>query len=99
MRVAVMWLTHVLFVLETSMWTAISLVMDGEAWRHPVAVVRSISHLRDSPFTQPRAVRQLFQYHQRGFHPHDRDTSDLIADWRKRFFGPEGQLIEIRAAS
>ena len=99
MRVAVMWLTHLLFVLETSIWTAISMAMDREAWRHPAAVLRSILQLRDSPFTRPRAVRQLFQYHRRGFHPNDRDTSQLIAEWRARFFGPNGQLTEVRAAS
>lgn len=99
MRIAIMWLTHLLFVLETSIWAGISMVMDREARRHPSAVARGILQLRDSPFTQPRAVRQLFQYHRRGFHPNDRDTSGLIAEWRARFFGPNGQLTEVRAAS
>src|SRR5436190_3806590 len=35
MRIATMWLTHLLFVVETSIWTAISLGLDGSAWRHP----------------------------------------------------------------
>ena len=69
MRVTTMWIVHLTFVLETSIWAAVSLAMDSAARRHPVRVLRSVGRLRRSPFTSRRAVRQLFQYHRRDFHP------------------------------
>lgn len=98
MRVTTMWLTHLTFVLETSIWAAISIARDPEARSHPLRVARSLTRLRRSPFTSARAVRQLFQYHRRGFHPNDRDTSELVASWRMKLFGPEGQLTEVLAS-
>jgi predicted metal-dependent hydrolase len=98
MRVATMWLTHLTFVLETSIWTAVSLAMDPTARRHPLRVGKSAWALRRSPFTKPRAVRQLMQYTRRGFHPNDRDTTDLIADWRARLFGGDGELVDLLAS-
>jgi predicted metal-dependent hydrolase len=97
MRIAAMWLTHLLVVLETSVWTAISLAMDRDAWRHPVRVLQSIARLRRSPFTRPGAVRQLFQYTKRGFHPNDRDTAALIDQWRTKLFGDQGELSGLLA--
>ncbi|MGH9917460.1 MAG: metal-dependent hydrolase [Nitrososphaerales archaeon] len=98
MRIAAMWLTHLLFVLETSIWAAISLGMDPDARRHPLRVVRSLMRLPRSPFTRPRAVRQLFEYNRRGFHPNDRDTGELIEEWRGRLFGSNGRLEELLTA-
>lgn len=97
-RVFAMWLTHLNFVVETGMWAAISLVRDGYARRHPVKVAKSLLRLRRSPFTTPAAVHQLFEYHRRGFHPNDRDTAELIATWREKFFGHNGELVEVLAA-
>ena len=76
----------------------ISLAMDPEARRHPGRVLRSLTRLRRSPFTSKHAVRQLLQYTDRGFHPNDRDTSQLIAEWRARLFGSEGKLTELLAS-
>lgn len=97
MRVVIMWLTHVTFVLETSMWTVVSLALDPAAWRHPVRVLRGATRLRHSPFASQRTARQLFQYHRRGFHPNDRDTTELIVPWRDKLFGPRGHLTALRA--
>src|SRR5204863_3376258 len=54
MRVITMWLTHLTFVLETSIWAAVSLAMDPAARRHPLRVLRSIGRLRRSPFMSAR---------------------------------------------
>ena len=97
-RQATMWFTHMTFVLETSIWTAISLVRDREARRQPMRVARGLWRLRRSPFASPQRVRQLFEYHRRGFHPHDRDTTELIDHWRAELFGPSGQLNELLAS-
>lgn len=98
MRIFIMWVTHVTFLFETSIWTAVSLAMDPEARRHPVRVARSALRLRHSPFGSPRVVRQLFQYHRKGFHPNDRDTEQLIATWRDNLFGSQGELRELIAS-
>jgi uncharacterized protein len=98
MRVTTMWLIHLTFLLETSIWTVISLAMDPAARRHPLRVLRSLGRLRRSPFASPRVVRQLFQYHGRGFHPNDRDTTELIAEWRARLFGSDGALTDLLAS-
>src|SRR5438067_6938703 len=97
MRVAMMWVVHLNFLLATAAWTAISLAMDPAAWRHPVRVLRGLGRLRRSPFMSGRAGRQLFQYHHRGFHPNDRDTTELIAVWRARLFGSDGTLSDLLA--
>ncbi|HEX5265159.1 MAG TPA: metal-dependent hydrolase [Acidimicrobiales bacterium] len=97
MRIAAMWMTHMLFVLETSLWAGISILMDRDARRHPLRLVRSVLRLRKSPFVKPEAVRQLFAYNKRGFHPNDRDTSELISHWRAVLFGDEGRLTELLA--
>jgi hypothetical protein len=98
MRMATMWMTHLTFVLETSIWTAISLSRDPVARRHPLRVAKSAWRLRKSPFTKPRAVRQLLQYTHRGFHPNDRDTTELIATWRAKLFGSDGDLVDLLAS-
>lgn len=98
MRVVIMWLTHLTFVLETSIWTAVSLAMDPAARRQPLQLLRGAARLRHSPFASPRTARQLFQYHRRGFHPNDRDTTELIATWRDKLFGPRGELTELLAS-
>src|SRR5439155_24085331 len=77
MRIVVMYLTDLLFILETSIMAVISIAKDPNAWRHPVMLVRGLARLPGSPFMSLRAVRILAQYHRRGFHPNDRDTRQL----------------------
>jgi predicted metal-dependent hydrolase len=98
MRMATMWLTHLTFVLETSLWTAISLSKDPVARRHPLRVMKSVWRLRRSPFARPTAVRQLLQYTRRGFHPNQRDTTELISMWREKLFGRDGDLADLLAS-
>jgi predicted metal-dependent hydrolase len=97
MRIFVMFLTDLLFIFETSVMGVISIVMDRDARRHPVKLARSFARLPRSPFVSLRALRILAQYHRPGFHPNDRDTRQLIADWRQALFGREGQLTELLA--
>ena len=98
MRKAAMWVVHLNFIFETGVWTIISLAMDRDARRHPLRVLRGLARMRKSPFASARTVRQLFQYHQRNFHPNDRDTSVLIAEWRQALFGSDGDLNELIAS-
>jgi uncharacterized protein len=98
MRIFVMFLTDLLFIFETSVMGVISIAKDRDAWRHPVTLARSLARLPQSPFVSLRAVRILAQYHRPGFHPNDRDTKQLIAEWRQALFGRDGQLTELLAS-
>jgi len=97
MRIFVMFLTDLLFIFETSIMGVISIAMDRDARRHPVKLARSLAKLPRSPFVSFRAVRILAQYHRPGFHPNDRDTRGLIAEWRQALFGRDGELTELLA--
>jgi hypothetical protein len=61
-------------------------------------LLRGLLRLVRSPFTSRRMVRQLFQYHRRDFHPNDRDTTALIAEWRANLFGSDGTLTDLLAS-
>lgn len=39
-----------------------------------------------------RLIPAYLDYFRPGFHPDDRDTTALLADWRERLFGPAGTL-------
>lgn len=78
---------HIDFVLELIAMTVVSVALDPEARRHPWRVLRSIGRLARSPFLSATALRQLAQYHRRGFHPNDRDTTALVTAWRRELFG------------
>src|SRR3954447_9599005 len=95
MSIFIMFLTDLLFIFETSIMGLISLAMDRDVRRHPVKLLRSFARLPASPFVSLRAVRMLAQYHRPGFHPNDRDTRQLIAEWRRALFGRDGQLTEV----
>ncbi len=98
MRIVVMFLTDLLFIFETSIMGVISILMDRDVWRHPLRFLRSLARLPRSPFISVRALRILAQYHRPGFHPNDRDTKQLIAEWRQALFGRDGQLTELLAS-
>jgi predicted metal-dependent hydrolase len=92
-----MYLTDLLFILETSIMGVVSVAMDRDARRHPLKLIRSLARLPRSPFMSWRAVRILAEYHRPGFHPNDRDTRELIAWWRQALFGRDGELTEVLA--
>jgi predicted metal-dependent hydrolase len=97
MRIAIMYLTDLLFIVETSIMAVISIARDAEARRQPGKLLRSFARLPQSPFVSMKALRMLAQYHRHGFHPNDRDTKQLIAEWRQALFGGDGELRELRA--
>ena len=97
MRISIMFLTDLLFIVETSIMGVISIAMDRDAWRHPIKLARSLARLPRSPFVSLRALRILAEYHRPGFHTNDRDTRALIAEWRQALFGRDGQLTEVLA--
>lgn len=98
MRQLAMVATHLTFVLETGIWAGISLARDPYARRHPWQVAKSARRALKTPFVSPEAIRLLFEYHRPGFHPNDRDTKELVAQWRDTLFGPDGDLRDVLAA-
>jgi predicted metal-dependent hydrolase len=86
MRCLAMTAVHLDFLLELVAMTAVSVWLDPLARRHPLRTLRSAVRLIRSPFASITAARQLLQYHRRGFHPNDRDTSELVASWRRELF-------------
>jgi uncharacterized protein len=98
MRIVVMVLTDLLFIFETSVMGVISVLKDRDVRRHPLWTLRSLARLPRSPFVSLRALRILAQYHRPGFHPNDRDTRQLIAQWRQALFGRDGQLTDVLAS-
>jgi uncharacterized protein len=97
MRIFIMFLTDLLFIGETGSMLLISLLKDPTTWRHPLKVLRSFARLPKQPFMSMRALRILGEYHKPGFQPNDRDTTQLIADWRQALFGRNGELNEVLA--
>lgn len=81
-RVGVMYAAHVGFLLGMSAAVLLSVVLDGEARRHPVRVLRSVRGLKSHPFFTRKIVRRLRDYDRKGFHPDDHDTTDLLVTWR-----------------
>jgi uncharacterized protein len=98
MRIGIMFLTDLLFIVETGIMGVISVAMDRDVRRHPIRFVRSLARLPQSAFISRRALRILAQYHRPGFHPNHRDTKQLVAEWREALFGDDGQLTEVLAS-
>ncbi len=98
MRIFIMVLTDLLFIFETGVMGLISIAKDRDARRHPIKLLRSFARLPRSPFVSMRAARILAQYHRPGFHPNDRDTRAMIAEWRQALFGRDGELNQVLAS-
>ena len=68
-----------------------SLAMDRAAY-HPVRLARSVRRLLRSSILSRDLWRELRAYNQPGFHPSDRDATELLATWREELFGADGAL-------
>ena len=73
---------HVGFLFGMVLRSAISLVFDRYARRHPIKVLRSLAGLRTHVFFQRDVLRRLSDYHRADFHPDDHDTVELLDHWR-----------------
>lgn len=77
---------HIDFIVELVALTEISVIGDPEARRHPGRTLKSVGALVRSPLISGKAIGQLLQYNRKGFHPTDRDTTELVATWRRKLF-------------
>lgn len=80
------------FVVGMAVQVLISVLMDRDARRHPIRLVRSLRKLARSPFLSRETWRALKEYDAPDFHPDDRDTDALVARWRAELFGDAGTL-------
>jgi predicted metal-dependent hydrolase len=92
MRIWTMRLVNVGFVGTVVLGTILSMLRDPVVRRSPLRTLRSIRRFVRSPFVSRDLLRQIRAYNRPGFHPDDRDTSDLVERWRDELFGEQGTL-------
>lgn len=92
-RTQVMRLTTVVFLAVVVVFTALSLLLDGHTYRHPLRTLRSVAGMRD-PWLRPFVVNRIRDYNRRGFHPEDHDVTAALDEWRSTLFGADGTLAD-----
>jgi predicted metal-dependent hydrolase len=88
-RRLVMNLVTATFVAGVTVSVAVGVALDKRARRDVRGALR---HLASSPFLTKDMWTQLREYVRPGFHPDDRDTTELVVRWRDELFGPDGKL-------
>lgn len=91
-RVNIMRVTTVGFLFAILSGTVISLATDRDA-RDPSRLRAELAKLLgDNPLFSRETVAMIRRYNEAGFHPEDRDTTELVSSWRERLFGTAGEL-------
>src|SRR3954452_11196705 len=87
------------FVLGMFAQVSISLVLDRATYKRG-NLRKSWKRFRKSPVLSPAIWNQLKDYNRPDFHPDDRDTTELVEQWRTKLFGDQGSLNDklVRAA-
>ena len=70
----------------------VSTVLTDRRARNPIRFLRSLANLRNSPFARKQIALRLLEYNRPRFHPDDRDTEQLVEEWRERLFGAQGSM-------
>lgn len=91
MRILVMRFTRYGFVTGMSLQVAASVLSDRNAYRKG-RLRDSFKNLLKTNLLTREMWEELKAYEDPGFHPDDRDTKALVAEWRERLFGAEGEL-------
>ena len=91
LRVQEMKITRFLFVADTAFQVATSVLRDRDAYRRG-ALRASVRRFKASPLWDKALWAQLKDYDRADFHPEDSDTTALLAEWRDRLFGDDGEL-------
>ncbi len=53
-----------------------------------------LAKVSKNPILSKEMRRRISSYKRHGFHPDDRDTSELLECWTERLFGEKGQLSD-----
>ena len=95
------WTMNVLrfgFVVGMAAQVIVSLLGDRATYRRG-NLRRSWRTFRLSPIVSQELWRQLRDYNRPDFHPEDRDTTQLVEQWRSVLFGEHGTLNDKLATS
>ena len=91
LRVTTMKFIRFGFVIGVTVEMLITLALDPATYR-PGKLWQSWRTFKRSPIMQKEVWQRLKEYERAGFHPDDRDTNDLVAEWSERLFGSEGSM-------
>ncbi|MFN8019023.1 MAG: metal-dependent hydrolase [Acidimicrobiales bacterium] len=86
------------FVAFTAIHVLVSALMDP-AGRKRGAIRKSWRSIKHSKLLSRDIWEQLKEYDRPDFHPNDRDTTALEAEWRERLFGADGELNDLLTAA
>jgi uncharacterized protein len=87
------------FVMGMFIQVTISLLMDRSTYKRG-NLRKSWKRFRKSAVVSPEIWNQLKDYNRPDFHPDDRDTTQLVEQWRTELFGDEGTLNDkLRSAA
>ena len=92
-RVITMNVITVGFIAGMTIQVVASLLADRATYRRG-NLGRSLRRLLGSPIVDRKLWRQLRDYNRADFHPDDRDTTELVEQWRRELFGEQGTLVE-----
>ncbi len=92
-RVNVMRVTQVMFNFAVLTGLVASLLGDP-ATRRRGRLRKSLAKVSKNPILSKEMRRRISSYKRHGFHPDDRDTSELLECWTERLFGEKGQLSD-----
>lgn len=84
------------FVVFTAIQLGVSLAGDRATYQRG-RLRSSFRQLRTSPALSREVWDQLREYDRPGFHPDDRDTTELVELWREALFGAEGSMNHLLA--
>lgn len=90
-RVVTMNVITVLFLAGMTLQIVVSLLTDRSTY-NPRKLRRSWRRFKQSPLLSRELWRELRDYNRPDFHPDDRDTTDLVEQWRAELFGDTGTL-------
>ncbi|HWC38918.1 MAG TPA: metal-dependent hydrolase [Acidimicrobiales bacterium] len=91
MRIWTMKVLRTMFIATTSIHVLLGLLGDKDTY-HPARLRRSWKTFRNSPLMRKELWRRLKDYDRPGFHPDDRDNTELVSTWRQHLFGEQGSL-------
>lgn len=89
---------RIAFVVSMAVMVLVSVLRDSATYRRG-NLRRSIKRVRQSPLLTREVWNQLKDYDRPDFHPDDRDTRTMEAEWRERLFGADGELSGLLAGS
>jgi predicted metal-dependent hydrolase len=93
-RIALMLVATAFFFVETAIVHTRFLRAGGQLW-NVRGWLRAMGYFWVRPGLFRKLIPAYLDYFRPGFHPGDRDTTALVATWRERLFGQNGELRDL----